>query len=74
VIGTANLTWKGDSLLLGRRLLATLEPEPDYPGQWFVRLATGPRTADFYNRARAKQHAYTLVLGELNAPLASVAA
>jgi hypothetical protein len=63
MIGTANLRWRGDQLLLGHRLMATLQP---YRGQWLVRLPDGQRSADFYNRARAKEHAQTLVLAALN--------
>jgi hypothetical protein len=66
MIGTANLAWEGDRQLLGRRLLATLRPEPHHPGLWRIWLPDGSWSADFYNRARAKENAMALVLAEIN--------
>ena len=59
VIGSDSLHWQGDRLLGRGRLLAWLQPEPAHPGQWFTRLPDGQRSADFHNRARAKEHAQT---------------
>ena len=52
------LMWHGDRLLLraGRRLLSAVEPDPEWPGMWRVRLPDGD-LSDMANRTRAKDAA-----------------
>jgi hypothetical protein len=52
------LMWHGDRLLLraGRRLLSAVQPDPEWPGMWRVRLPDGD-LSDMANRTRAKDAA-----------------
>jgi hypothetical protein len=61
------LTWHGDQLLLraGRRLLAAVERDSEWPGMWRVRLLNGD-LSDMANRTRAKDAAQLLALATLN--------
>ena len=61
------LMWHGDRLLLraGRRLLSAVEPDPEWPGMWRVRLPDGD-LSDMANRTRAKDAAQLLALATLN--------
>jgi hypothetical protein len=52
----------GDKLYLGRRHVASIEPES---GMWRVRIPGRP-LSDMVNRSRAKDAAQCLVLGILN--------
>ena len=61
------LMWHGDRLLLraGRRLLSAVQPDPEWPGMWRVRLPDGD-LSDMANRTRAKDAAQLLALATLN--------
>jgi hypothetical protein len=65
--GTKDLTWTDNCLRYGRRVVATIEPDPDWVGMWRVRLPNG-RLTDMVNRTRAKDAAVCLALSYLNAP------
>ena len=52
-------TWKGHRLFLGRKLLATIVPDKDWPGLWRVNLPDGDVT-DMVNLTRAKDAAVCL--------------
>jgi hypothetical protein len=52
-------TWKGRQLFLGRKLLATVVPDADWPGMWRVKLPSG-RVTDMVNLSRAKDAAVCL--------------
>jgi hypothetical protein len=60
------LMWHGDRLLLraGRRLLSAIEPDPEWPGMWRVRLPDN-HLSDMANRTRAKDAAQLLALATL---------
>jgi hypothetical protein len=70
-----HLMWHGDRLLLrtGRRLLAILEPDSEWPGMWRVRLPNGD-LPDMANRTRAKDAAELLALASLKSAEAVEAA
>jgi hypothetical protein len=55
--------WKGRELRLGRKLLATVVPDPDWPGLWRVALPGGHVT-DHVNLTRAKDAAIALTCGD----------
>jgi hypothetical protein len=58
--------WDGDRLMIGSgHLIATVEPDSEWPGLWRVRLPDG-RLSDMVNRTRAKDAAETLALVVLN--------
>ena len=58
-----SIRWDGNQLRLssGRRVLATLEPDQQWPGLWRVRLPNGS-VSDMVNKARARDAARTLAL------------
>lgn len=60
-----DLTWSGDDLRLGRRTVATIEPDQEWPGMW--RARAGEHLTDVVNRTRAKDAAICLVVADLNA-------
>jgi hypothetical protein len=63
-----DLEWKGDQLRLTTgRLLATVKPDPDWPGMWRVHMPDG-HVSDMVNLSRAKDAASTLALVALNLP------
>ena len=73
--GTKDLTWTDNCLRYGRRIVATIVPEPEYPGvyrsptwpkMYRVRLSNG-RLSDTVNKSRAKDAAVCLVVADLNA-------
>jgi hypothetical protein len=49
------------------RLLATVKPDPDWPGMWRVHMPDG-HVSDMVNLSRAKDAASTLALVALNLP------
>lgn len=61
--GAKDLTWTDNCLRYGRRTVAAIEPDGEWPGMWRVRL-TG--LSDMVNRTRAKDAAMCLALGVLN--------
>jgi hypothetical protein len=62
-----DMTWTGDELRLGRRTIATIEPDAEWPGMWRVRILARP-LSDMTNRTRAKDAARWLALADLNNP------
>jgi hypothetical protein len=56
---THAVQWKGRGLYLGRKLLATVVPDRDWPGLWHVSLPNGHVT-DMVNLSRAKDAAIAL--------------
>jgi hypothetical protein len=63
-----DLRWDDRRLRLrSGRLLATIEPDAEWPGMWRVRLLNG-RPTDMVNLTRARDAAITLALGALNQP------
>jgi hypothetical protein len=66
LIGYEDLTWDGDQLRLGRRTVATIEPDVQWPGMWRVRISSRP-LSDMLTRTRAKDAARRLALSQLNA-------
>ena len=63
--GRNELVWDSQKLKLGARVMATIEPDANWPGMWRVRF--GGNLSDMANLSRAKDAAVSLVLGELNA-------
>lgn len=54
------LNWNGNKLYYNRKYLGySLEEHPAYEGMFYINTPTG-KTDDFYNRARAKQHAFSI--------------
>jgi hypothetical protein len=64
VFGHCDLTWRGDSLLLGQRQLAHLVPDTRHRGMW--RISINGRLTDMVNKSRARDAALSLALGLLN--------
>lgn len=62
--GRHELVWDGLNLRLGERVMATIEPDANWPGMWRVRF--GGNLSDMTNLSRAKDAAISLVLSELN--------
>jgi hypothetical protein len=62
--GRHELAWDGLKLKLGARVMATIEPDANWPGMWRVRF--GSRLSDMANLSRAKDAAVSTVLRELN--------
>jgi hypothetical protein len=58
-----DLTWIGDELRLGRRIVAAIEPDREWPGLWRARV--GQHLSDTTNRSRAKDAAVCLALDDL---------
>ena len=54
------LVWNGVELRLGRRVVATVEPDGSWPGMWRARC--GSNTGDMANLTRAKDAAALLAL------------
>ena len=54
------LVWNGVELRLGRRVVATVEPDGRWPGMW--RARSGSNTGDMANLTRAKDAAALLAL------------
>jgi hypothetical protein len=63
--GRNDLVWEGLKLKLGVRVMATIEPDANWPGMWRVRF--GGMLSDMTNLSRAKDAAITIVLRGLNA-------
>jgi hypothetical protein len=66
--GRNNLAWNGRELRLGSkrgRVLASVEPDAEWPELWRVRFGT--HLSDTVNLSRAKDAAMVLVMAELNA-------
>jgi hypothetical protein len=55
--------WRGDDLFLGRRIVASIVPDPTWPGMWRVKI--GDRLTDMLNRSRAHDAALSLAEGDL---------
>jgi hypothetical protein len=64
LIAYGDLTWTGNELRLGRRTIAAIEPDREWPNMWRARI--GGRLTDMANRTRAKDAAMCLALGILN--------
>jgi hypothetical protein len=60
-----DLRWRGSELCFGRRVVATIERDSEYPDPWRVRLANGHLT-DMVNLTRARDAAVCLALSALN--------
>jgi hypothetical protein len=60
-----DLIWTGDELRIGRRIVAAIEPDREWPGLWRARV--GQHLTDMTNRTRAKDAAICLVVADLNA-------
>jgi hypothetical protein len=70
VHGRRDLAWDGLTLRLGTkagRVLATVEPDAEWPGLWRVRTPDG-RLSGIVNPTRAKDAALSLALAALNRP------
>ena len=63
--GTKDLTWTDNCLRYGRRIVAAIEPDREWPGLW--RARSGEHLSDMTNRTRAKDAAVCLVVADLNA-------
>jgi hypothetical protein len=59
-----DMTWTGNELRLGRRTIAAIEPDAEWPGMWRAKI--GDHLTDMANRTRAKDAAMCLALGILN--------
>jgi hypothetical protein len=57
--------WDGLKLKLGRRVVATVQPDARWPGMW--RVHCGGKVSDMLNLSRAKDTAASIALSELNA-------
>jgi hypothetical protein len=55
--------WRGNDLLIGRRLVASIVPDATWPGMWRVKI--GDRLTDMLNRSRARDAALSLAEGDL---------
>ena len=64
MIGYEDLTWTGNELRLGRRTVATIEPDAEWPGLWRARI--GDHLTDMTNRTRAKDAAQCIAASNLN--------
>ena len=64
--GTKDLTWTRNELRHRSQLVATIEPDREWPGLWRVRLPSG-HLSDMVNLTRAKDAAVCLVVADLNA-------
>lgn len=60
-----DLSWRGDSLCAGRRVVVRIEKDHTYPKMWRVIEADGSRS-DMVNRTRAKDAAKSRALSILN--------
>jgi hypothetical protein len=63
--GRNELDWDGLKLKLGTRVMATVEPDENWPGMWRVRV--GGRRSDMANLSWTKDAAISIALWELNA-------
>jgi hypothetical protein len=63
--GRNDLVWDGRNLKLGARVMATIEPDANWPKMWRVRF--GGMLSDMANLSRAKDAAISIVLRGLNA-------
>ena len=57
--------WKGDRLMLGRRAIATIVPDDNWPGMWRVQIP-GRELTDMVNLTRARDAAKSIALSRLN--------
>jgi hypothetical protein len=58
-------TWNGPTLRFGKRVMATVVPDRDWPRMYRVQMPDG-RLTDMVNLTRAKDAAYSVALGQLN--------
>ena len=65
LIPRSRFTWEGERLFYRRRLLATVEPDKDWPGMWRVHMPDG-HVSDMVNLSRAKDAALSLAVASLN--------
>jgi hypothetical protein len=63
--GRNELVWDSRKLKLGARVMATVEPDANWPGMWRVRFRG--MLSDMVNLSRAKDAAISIVLRGLNA-------
>ena len=59
------LVWDDLKLKLGRRVVATVQPDARWPGTW--RVHYGSKVSDMLNLSRAKDTAASIALSELHA-------
>jgi hypothetical protein len=59
------LVWDDLKLKLGRRVVATVQPDARWPGMW--RVHYGGKVSDMLNLSRAKDTAASIALSELHA-------
>jgi hypothetical protein len=64
IYGGCELTWRGDELCLGRRVVVDIVPDAVWPGMWRVRSPGGELMV---NRTRARDAARSIALTILNA-------
>jgi hypothetical protein len=60
-----DLRWQGPELCFGRRVVATIERDSEYPELWRVRLPSG-HLIDMVNLTRARDAAVCLALSALD--------
>jgi hypothetical protein len=64
VFASSELTWHGDRLCLGRKVLVVLLPDENSFGMW--RIEVGVELSDMVNLSRARDAARSLALALLN--------
>jgi len=67
IYGTNDLEWKGKGLFLKQKNpLIQIVEDTTHKGMYRLLWPDGVKSADFYNFTRAKDHAMTMALRELN--------
>jgi hypothetical protein len=61
-----HLSWDGLTLRLGKRVVATVIPDPEWPNMYRVKLSHAGQLSDMVNLTRAKDAAVCLATGHLN--------
>jgi hypothetical protein len=64
IFASSELTWHGDKLCLGGKVLVVVVSDENYPGMW--RLQAGVQLSDMVNLSRARDAARSAALALLN--------
>ena len=65
VFASQELIWRGNRLFIGKRKLAEIVPDLEYPSMWRIKLPDGS-LSDMVNMTRARDAARAMAVSILN--------
>lgn len=66
IYGSKDLTWVKNSLWLQDNYILAVVPDETHKKMFWIKWPDGTQSTDFYNISRAKDHAVSLTLKDLN--------